>query len=259
MRDVMLSLGRFRFSIATAAYDTLTRSVEYRWQPVDRIGRAPAMQFLGQGADTIDLDGTIIPQSGAGLDQVEAMRREADLGTPLTLTAGTGAALGRWVILNVTETGSRFMSRGEARKQTFALRLQAYGEDDDSARGGGGSSLRSGVGNLFGASTGDELLPDPLGSVVLDALLSGGSLSSLSNPGRGLAGTLGKAMRGFAGTPAPSLGTALRQPTAAQTVELAKIGPIKIKAQIGSGTPLFSRPPPRPRVPSITKLARVRR
>ncbi|TIM92331.1 MAG: phage tail protein, partial [Mesorhizobium sp.] len=43
----MMGLGPFRFSLSTAAYQALERSDEYRWVSQDRIGRHPAMQFVG--------------------------------------------------------------------------------------------------------------------------------------------------------------------------------------------------------------------
>lgn len=57
----MMMLGQYRFSIDSAAYQTFTRSTEYRWEEQKRLGKDPAMQFVGPGTDTITLEGTIYP------------------------------------------------------------------------------------------------------------------------------------------------------------------------------------------------------
>ena len=128
----LLALGDFRFSVATAAYDELSRTAEYRWRRQDRIGRVPARQWLGPGDDTIELRGTILTAYRGGLGQVEAMKAEAVRGEPLRLVGGTGTVFGLWVVLRIRETGSVFLAGGAPRKVDFELSLAYYGEDGDS-------------------------------------------------------------------------------------------------------------------------------
>jgi len=45
----MLQLGSFQFSIQSTAYQTLQRSIEYRWPAQDRFGKEPALQYVGPG------------------------------------------------------------------------------------------------------------------------------------------------------------------------------------------------------------------
>ena len=71
---VMLALGAFRFGISQSGYQSLTRTAAYRWEKLDRLGRAPAMQYLGPDADEITLEGVIYPHFKGGLRQVELMR-----------------------------------------------------------------------------------------------------------------------------------------------------------------------------------------
>lgn len=52
MTKVMM-LGFYPFMLDTAAYQTLKRKSEYRWEQHDRIGRKPAQQYVGPGADDI--------------------------------------------------------------------------------------------------------------------------------------------------------------------------------------------------------------
>ena len=125
----LMKLGNFTFAISTAAYGELARTAEYRWARQDRIGRAPARQFIGPGDDTIELRGTIYTTYRGGLGQVDAMRAEAGRGEPLRLVGGTGTVFGLWVILRIRETGKTFLPGGAPRQIDFELSLAYYGED----------------------------------------------------------------------------------------------------------------------------------
>ncbi len=137
MADIMMALGDFRFSLDTAAYQRLDRVAQWRWEPQDRIGRPPAHQFLGPGAETVTLDGVIYPEFRGGFEQLDAMRRSADAGEPLDLVDGTGRVWGLWCLTEVKETASVFHADGRPKKQEFTLQLVKFGED---AAGGQGAS-----------------------------------------------------------------------------------------------------------------------
>jgi phage protein U len=128
-RGVLLGLGDYKFSISTAAYDSLSRSTSWRWPSQERAGRTPARQFTGKGDDTITLTGVIFAEQG-GVGQVEALRKLADTGEPQILVDQLGYIRGKWCIETITETQSSFFSDGVARKQEFSIQMSAYGEDD---------------------------------------------------------------------------------------------------------------------------------
>ena len=127
--NMMMILGNYWFSIDSAAYQTFARSSEYRWEELKRIGKESAMQFLGNGTDTITMEGTIYPQYRGGIGQIEHMRSEAGQGIPLMLISGNGTAFGRWCIVSVTEHQETFLKDGSPRKITFNLKLKRYSED----------------------------------------------------------------------------------------------------------------------------------
>lgn len=52
---VMMALGTFRFGVNSASYQTWRRSASYRWEQLDRAGRAPALQFLGPDVEEVTL------------------------------------------------------------------------------------------------------------------------------------------------------------------------------------------------------------
>ena len=49
MLEVMMALGTYRFSLASAAYDSLSRSAAWRWPAQERIGAHPVRQYVGPG------------------------------------------------------------------------------------------------------------------------------------------------------------------------------------------------------------------
>ncbi|PIV72870.1 MAG: phage tail protein [Rhodobacteraceae bacterium CG17_big_fil_post_rev_8_21_14_2_50_65_11] len=126
---VMMALGAFRFGVNHAAYQSLTRQAAWRWEKLDRVGRAPALQYLGPDAHDLVLEGVIYPHFKGGLRQVELMRATADLGRPMMLVDGLGWIWEQWVIVGVEERKSYFMRDGAPRKIEFTVTLRAYGAD----------------------------------------------------------------------------------------------------------------------------------
>lgn len=85
------------------------------------------LQFLGQGEDSINLDGVIFPYYKGGLGQVETMRTMAQAGQPLLL-ADESKAHEYWVIEEISETQTQFIGNA-AQKIEFSMRLSFYGAD----------------------------------------------------------------------------------------------------------------------------------
>jgi len=129
---VQMALGAFRFSVFSAAYQGFSRAAAHRWAKMERVGRAPAHQYLGPDAEEIEIEGVIFPgyeYSVLGGNQLSQMRAQAALGLPLMLVDGLGFVWGRWVIRSVSEDQALFMPDGAARRIDFRLSLTAYGED----------------------------------------------------------------------------------------------------------------------------------
>ncbi|MCA3509231.1 MAG: phage tail protein [Rhodobacter sp.] len=126
---VMMALGTFRFGVNRANYQTFTREAAFRWARQDRLGRAPALQYLGPDAEEISLEGVIYPHFRGGLRQMELMRAVARQGMPMMLVDGLGWVWQRWVITGVSETKTVFLADGAPRRIDFGIRLQAYGRD----------------------------------------------------------------------------------------------------------------------------------
>lgn len=218
----LMTLGRYRFSVAAAAYEQLSRTVGYRWRWQDRIGRVPARQYLGPGDDTIELRGTVYPGYRGGLGQVDAMRAEAGGGEPLRLVGGTGTVFGLWCITRVRETGRAFLEGGAPRRIDFELSLAYYGRDGDSETVllGGDTA----VGELAAVAPVPQALPAEL-QLELPSELAGSLPSELPSelagslpadlpegPADGRGGSLGSVYSTLAGgrSPLPSEAGRLR-------------------------------------------------
>lgn len=150
--QILMTLGGFQFEINTAAHDQLKRESAYRWEKQDRLGREPAMQFIGKGEEKISLNGTIYPHFRGGLGQINTMRRMADDGEPLQLIDGLGNVFGRYCILQVQETQAVYVGPGIPRRMDFSLELSRYGEDQFNGGGGSGGGWGGWFGNLFGVT-----------------------------------------------------------------------------------------------------------
>lgn len=144
---VMMALGEFRFALKTAAYQQLERSDEYRWESLERIGRAPAMQYIGRGHTTITLNGIIYPHFKSGLKQVDKMRKKCGGGEPHNLVSGYGKVFGKFVVMSISETQEYFFSNGAPRRIEFTMELKSYGGD---GFGGVGRSALGLIGGFFG-------------------------------------------------------------------------------------------------------------
>ncbi|KXF90520.1 phage tail protein [Phaeobacter inhibens] len=127
---VMMALGGFRFGMGGDSYQQFARTAAYRWEKVNRIGRAPALQFTGPDAEELRLEGVIYPHFKGGLRQVEMMRLQAKVAKPMMMVDGLGWVWDRWVITHVEERKSVFLADGAPRKIEFSLTLHAYGQDN---------------------------------------------------------------------------------------------------------------------------------
>ena len=132
----MMALGQFLFRLDTLAFQELQRSTEWRHPSNRRVGARPARQFVGQGEDTITLNGLLVPEFRGSRRYLDDLRKMADAGDAYALVGGAGTVFGAWVIQRVQETGSFFIAEGVARRIEFTLEL-ARVEDHQADPNGG--------------------------------------------------------------------------------------------------------------------------
>jgi len=127
--SVLLSLGPVQFLSGALAHQSIARSVDYRWPAQERLGRAPAHQFLGRGEETIELSGYTLTHYTGGAETITRLRALADQGEPQALVDASGTVLGLYVLTRVETTGSELDASGRPLMLEFRLSLSAYGED----------------------------------------------------------------------------------------------------------------------------------
>jgi len=127
---MMMSLGTFVFSLATAAYQQLQRQMSWRHPTSERVGARAARQYVGPGEETIDLSGLIHAELAEDLLTLDVLRELAAEGRPLALVEGNGTVYGAYVILSINEGRTEFFSDGTPRRIEFQLQL---GRADDDA------------------------------------------------------------------------------------------------------------------------------
>ncbi len=86
------------------------------------MGDAPAYQFTGRGEDTINLEGSIVPEFGSQIS-ITALRMMGDTGMAFPLIAGNGKIYGLWKIDSVDETQTYFYKDGTPRKIEFNIKI----------------------------------------------------------------------------------------------------------------------------------------
>ena len=121
---MMMALGMFVFSLRTAAYQELQRQTDWRHASNNRIGAAPARQFVGRGEDTITLPGIILPELAGSALSLDALRLMADTGKAWPMIEGSGRIYGLWVIESISETRTLFFSDGTPRRIEFNIALK---------------------------------------------------------------------------------------------------------------------------------------
>ncbi|WP_136067103.1 phage tail protein [Modicisalibacter radicis] len=145
---MLMALGMFVFEARSVPYQQLQRSTEWRHASQSRVGDRPAYQFVGPGADTITLSGTLLPEFTGGRLDLDEIRDMADQGKAWPLVEGTGKQYGLWVIPRVQETSSTFFRDGAAAKIEFTLSLEHV---DDERTDLIGSLSTSAIARLAGA------------------------------------------------------------------------------------------------------------
>lgn len=132
---MLMTLGLFVFELATAPFESTNRQTAWRWASKDRAAGPPAHQFLGPGADSLTLDGVLMPELTGGIEALDQLREMAAEGKAWILVSGDGRNQGTWFIDGVTEKSSHHLPNGQARRIEFSLSLKRYWDDDTRALG----------------------------------------------------------------------------------------------------------------------------
>lgn len=118
-------LDDFVFDLhADAPFDSAQRQTAQRIAANQRLGFAPAHQYVGPGDETITLSGSLMPELSHGPLSIQRLRDMAEAGKSYVLIDGRGNYQGEWIIESVNEDRSEFIGDGQARRINFSLALR---------------------------------------------------------------------------------------------------------------------------------------
>ena len=101
---------------------------KYRYGVNNRVGKRPAVQFIGLDNDDITLSGTLLPSLTGGRLSLLVLEQMAETGRAWSLIDGTGNIYGMYVIEEITQSKSEFFVDGAPRKIDFTLKLKRTDE-----------------------------------------------------------------------------------------------------------------------------------
>lgn len=127
---MMMTWGMFVFSLGTLPYQSLQQQLSWRHPANSRVGQRAARQFLGQGEDTITLDGLLLPELTGGPLSLAGLKTLGDDGRAWPLIEGTGKIHGLFVLDSLDVTSTLFFADGAPRRIEFRMTLQRCDDDD---------------------------------------------------------------------------------------------------------------------------------
>lgn len=120
---VLAQIEDFIFEINDTAYDTLKRSISYKFSQTQRIGNFDDWQNVGKHEESIEIDGVLLAKSQEQLKAFEKMAEEKKTRT-LAFSNGTCKTI---IILNLELEQSNFLKDGAFLKQAFKISLAVDG------------------------------------------------------------------------------------------------------------------------------------
>lgn len=120
----LMTLGMFIFGMDSAAYQTFRRSREWRHALSPRHDARDAAQYVGPGADVIQLGGLLVPELGADFAAMETLADMAGTGDTYPLIDGQGFILGNYRIVRIDEDYRTIMAGGAPRHIDFVIDLE---------------------------------------------------------------------------------------------------------------------------------------
>lgn len=124
MIPAQYAFGPFVFALQTASPQTVGRTIAHGWTGNERIGAAPAWQYLGPRDDSLTLAGSLYPELTGGQLTFAALEVLARTGREWPLIQGTGRVLGLWFLEGLEATHQHLHADGSPRRIDFTLTLR---------------------------------------------------------------------------------------------------------------------------------------
>ncbi len=124
----ILRYGLFSFKPSSGSFDKLKRTSGYRLSEVNRIGRCPAIQVMGEKLKTIDISGVWFPEYHNSWN-LEKLELQGKLKVPLPLISASGKFYGFYLLESLNQTEEFFNRNAKEMKQSFNIKLKEFGLD----------------------------------------------------------------------------------------------------------------------------------
>lgn len=125
----LMALGMFIFELPSLAFDELQRKTDWQHARAPRVGARDATQFVGPGAETISMSGSVYLEISGGRVSLDDLRMMADDGDALPLVAGNGTVFGNFVIERLDERHAYMLADGTPQRIDFAIDLLRVDDD----------------------------------------------------------------------------------------------------------------------------------
>lgn len=121
---MMMSLGRFVFTLPTVVFDQLSHSRDVRFAFNERIGAADAVQFVGPGVEEISLTGVTAHGINNPKISFSLLNQMMQSGDDHPLIDGLGNVFGNYIILSLQLDKTVFNRFGQARRTSWDISLR---------------------------------------------------------------------------------------------------------------------------------------
>lgn len=101
-------------------------TTDYAAKPV--LGAEPPLEYVGEGANTLTLSGSLFPKAIGGLTELEILEAMRTSGTPQYVLRGDGRPMGWYAIQSVSEAGEHLAHDGVARKIGITIKMRRAGK-----------------------------------------------------------------------------------------------------------------------------------
>jgi len=121
---MLYKLGTLTIKVQPFNVDRVITSgdTDFVWKPI--VGAESPPEYVGEGANTFTLSGTLFPKVLGGLDELALLQRMRAQGETQWLQRGDGKPMGWVVILNVTTSETDLAGDGVGQKTAVSMKLR---------------------------------------------------------------------------------------------------------------------------------------
>lgn len=124
---MLYQLGALSIRVAPFNVSDVSRSgdTDFVFKPI--LAAEPPPEWVGEGSNTVDLSGQLLPRKLGGLAELELLHQMRASGLPQFLMRGDGTPMGWMVILSASERSSYLDAQGVGQVISVSIKLRRAG------------------------------------------------------------------------------------------------------------------------------------